>query len=225
MPAPRRDLDEVTVRSGGMPRRLRIAVAIAAVLVAAVGCESQNATSTGNDPGSSVGAPVRPGTGPGVAPGVDQLPDPRRRCATTSGGRDAPRAAIVLGDGPVYAAVGMRTLPQDGGVAQLDDDIRKDGFYYHKTLWAVRRSDKGPFNVTASEVGGSRPVRFFDGQRTHRRLRLPRPDSRWGYTPSTTLIPGSGCFAFDIAGPKASYRLVFEAAVAKVKRPEKVPPG
>jgi hypothetical protein len=65
----------------------------------------------------------------------------------------------------------------------------------------------------ASSYPDGRSVRFFDGRKQHRVLRLPRPSRAWGYATTTTLVPGPGCYAFRVTGRGLDQRIVFQAAL------------
>jgi hypothetical protein len=47
----------------------------------------------------------------------------------------------------------------------------------------------------------------------NRELRLPEPDGEWGYAVTSTLLPGPGCFVFEVAGRRVHDRIVFKAIV------------
>jgi hypothetical protein len=107
-------------------------------------------------------------------------------CPRTPGGRNAPKVAITLGDGPAYPVLGMTAPPPaHGGVANLDSDLRTHGFIGHKTLWAVSPNAPRDLVVRARKLRSRQPVRFLYGYRTpivHQTLRLPQPEGN-GATP------------------------------------------
>jgi hypothetical protein len=136
------------------------------------------------------------------------------RCPRTRGGRPNPRIAIALGDGPAYPVMGMAAPPPSpAGVADLSDDERRNGWYLHKTLWAVSRVYSGPVLIRARQVDGSRPVRFaIDGGTALAELTFSaerRPHWRFGV--SDTLLRSPGCYAFQVDGSTFSDVIVFEA--------------
>jgi len=45
----------------------------------------------------------------------------------------------------------------------------------------------------------------------HRTLRLPQPDGEWSYAVTSTLLPGAGCYVFDVLGRGVHERIVFKA--------------
>jgi hypothetical protein len=136
------------------------------------------------------------------------------RCPRTGGGRPDPRIAVALGDGPAYPVMGMAAPPPSpAGVADLSDDLRRNGWYLHKTLWAVSRRYSGPILIRGRQVDGSRPVRFaINGATALGELSFSaerRPHWRFGV--SDTLLRSPGCYAFQLDGSTFSYVIVFEA--------------
>jgi hypothetical protein len=140
-------------------------------------------------------------------------------CARTTGrhsvGQGVERLANPVGRGPVYVSLGMEALPPSSrGVATLrDDHVGKRG-YYHKTLWAVAPGYDHSVEVRGRMIGERRTALLFqtgdERLRLSRVLRLPASGG-WRATPSTTVIPRAGCFAFEIKGPELTQRILFEA--------------
>ena len=82
-------------------------------------------------------------------------------CPKTRGGRPNRRVAIALGDGPAYPVMGMAASPPSpAGVVDLGDDLRRNGWYFHKTLWAVSKGYSGPVLIRGRQVDGSGRLRF-----------------------------------------------------------------
>lgn len=137
------------------------------------------------------------------------------RCPRSSSGRAAPEVYFTLGPGPAYPVLGTRN-----GVAQLTSDERRGDSYWHKTLWAIGPSFRGPVLVRGRRIDGSGAVEFsLGGGRPQKELRLSpaRADAEahWRYAPSATIIPTPGCYAFQIDGATFSHTAVFLARLAR----------
>jgi hypothetical protein len=144
-----------------------------------------------------------------------QLPHvgPGDPCPRTPGGRAAPRVAITLGNGPIYPVLGFSAAPPaPAGVVHLDPRTRERGFYRHKTLWAISARYRGPVLVRGRRIDGPGVLHFWPVRPYRRELRFPAdPAGRWRYAPTTTLLAGPGCFAFQIDGLGFSRVIVFRA--------------
>jgi hypothetical protein len=157
----------------------------------------------------------RPLAIPTMAPGA--------ACPRTPGGRPNPDVGIALGSGPAYPVLGFEgnhAPPSPKGVVRLAAEDRKGNTYWHKTLWAVDPNYDGPilirgrgidpqlslwFVLPSSTVGGS--------ERKVRELHMRAEQSKsWRYGPSVTILPGPGCYAFQVDGTTFSEVMVFEAA-------------
>ncbi len=135
------------------------------------------------------------------------------KCPRTSGGRQAPKVAITLGDGPVYPVLGMsEPPPRPGGVATLSDDIRRGGWYWHKTLWGIDEGYVGPVLIRGARIDRPGLLRFGIDWKVRRALEMPaEQEPQWRYGPSTTLLRGPGCYAFQVDGTNFSEVIVFAA--------------
>ena len=137
-----------------------------------------------------------------------QAPRPSRgRCPRSATARGVPSIAFPLGSGPVYVGLGAAN-----GIAPLADDTRRNGVYFHKTLWAVSPRYRGPLLIRGRPLGRSGVLRFELGMQ--RELRWPsdrRTRGRWRYVPTHTVIPREGCYAFRIDGIGFSETLTFLA--------------
>ncbi len=144
---------------------------------------------------------------PTVAPGA--------ACPRTPGGRPSPDVAIALGSGPAYPVLGFEgnhVPPSPKALVPLYADERKGTAYWHKTLWAVDPSYDGPVLIRGVGIDPPRAIRFAFDERHLRELEFPAQDSdSWRYGPSFTVIPGSGCYAFQVDGITFSKVIVFEA--------------
>jgi len=141
-------------------------------------------------------------------------------CPRTRGGRPSENVGIALGDGPAYPVLGMEQAPPAaGGVVSLFRNERRGRAYRVKTLWAVRPGTPSGLVVRAARYRRGEPVRFLLGGgedlRRPWRLGLPHGSGGWGYAPSVTLLPGAGCYVFEVRGEGVDDRIVFEAALAE----------
>ena len=135
----------------------------------------------------------------------------RRPCPRSSSARTAARVSWPLGPGPVYPALGS-----PNGDASLEDDPVQNGWYLHKTLWAISPRYRGPILIRGARVDGSGALRFnFRLTREFKLHRLPaKAASRWGYVSSRTALRGPGCYAFQVDGSTFSTVIIFEAKLA-----------
>ena len=205
-----------------MPSIRTLCVASAAILLVtacsgggASGSEGDQASSANAKPGEDVSAEestlrralhLRP-----LSPGDE--------CPRTPGGRRAPRVAITLGDGPAYPVLGMsEPPPRPAGVASLGDDIRRGGWYWHKTLWAVDKRYRGALLIRGARIDRPGPLRFGIGDPEAgdygivSQLDMPvEQQARWRYGVSSTLLRSPGCYAFQVDGTSFSDVIVFAA--------------
>jgi hypothetical protein len=200
-----------------MPSIRSLAVASAAILVV-------TACSGGGADGSEVEQRSSTPTNPGEEVNAEQSTlrrEPHLRplssgdeCPRTSGGRQAPKVAITLGDGPAYPVLGMsEPPPRAAGVASLRDDIRRGGWYWHKTLWAVDKRYRGPLLIRGARIDRPGPMRFGSDYEVLRELEMPAEQQvHWRYGVSSTLLRGPGCYAFQVDGTNFSDIIVFAAA-------------
>lgn len=135
-------------------------------------------------------------------------------CPRTPGGRHAPKVAITLGDGPAYPVLGMsEPPPRPAGVVSLRDDIRRGGWYWHKTLWAVDKAYHGPLLIRGARIHRPGLMRFGSDYEVLRELEMPAERQvRWRYGVSSTLLRGPGCYAFQVDGTNFTDVIVFAAA-------------
>jgi hypothetical protein len=132
----------------------------------------------------------------------------RQRCPRARVAYAAPRVGATLGSGPAFPVLGS---PE--GIAALRDDLRQQGWYLHKTLWAVSAAYRGPVLVRGARIDARAPVFFM--RHRQRELRFP-PVPRgvepvWRYFPSRTVLHAPGCYAFQIDGDSFTKIIVFEA--------------
>jgi hypothetical protein len=118
--------------------------------------------------------------------------------------------AFPRGDGPVYVGLGT------GGVVHYtDDNLEHEGWYYHKTLWAIAPEYTDVVTISGHQVDGPGALRFnpaggFPGQQLER-LDVPEGTGEWRYGPSDTLLRAPGCYVFEIRGPELRQSITFEA--------------
>jgi hypothetical protein len=140
-----------------------------------------------------------------------RLPRLRRgtRCPRSRSSRAAPQITYSLGSGPAYVNLGS-----PGGLAFLGDDVRIDGLRAHKTLWAVSPRYRGALLIRGRRLDGRGVVRFGPRRRARSWWRglWPEQNGRWRYGGADTLLPGPGCYAFQVDGTTFSRQIVFEAS-------------
>lgn len=185
-----------------------IAVLIA---VGAVGCihgsgksgavESAERQSTGGE------APADPLRRPLKLPRIA----PAEPCPRTSGGRPNPDIAIALGSGPAHPVPGFEAGKR---VVELSADERRSGSYWHKTLWAVDPEYDGRVLIRGRGISPPQKIGFGYDHRELRELEFHAQETdRWRYGPSVTILPGPGCYAFQVDGTNFSEVIVFEAVL------------
>jgi hypothetical protein len=128
---------------------------------------------------------------------------PGDRCPVSRLSRAAPGVGATLGTGPAYPVLS----------GALADDLLVGGLRGHKTLWAVAPGYRGALLIRGRRLDGRGVLRFWPG-RTPRlwwRGLWQEQRPRWRYGASTTLVPGPGCYAFQVEGTTFSRRIVFEA--------------
>jgi hypothetical protein len=143
---------------------------------------------------------------------------PGAACPGTAGGLPSPDVAIALGSGPAYPVLGFEGdhVPSSPkAVVPLYADERKGSVYWHKTLWAVDPAYDGPVLIRGAGLDPPQPMRFGYDERQLRELEFPAEKSKsWRYGPSFTIVPGPGCYAFQVDGTNFSKVIVFQAARA-----------
>ena len=132
---------------------------------------------------------------------------PNRRRATKPGRGDSARFRACIW-----------VLGFEGGkrVVELRADERRGGSYWHKTLWAIDPEYDGPVLIRGRGIRPSQAMGLgYDGQ-VFTELELPAEKTkRWRYAPSFTILPSSGCYAFQVDGASFSEVIVFAAAESR----------
>jgi hypothetical protein len=107
---------------------------------------------------------------------------------------------------------GNHVPPSPKAVVPLYPDERKGSAYWHKTLWAVDPSYDGPVLIRGAGIDPPRAIRFGYDERQLRELEFPAEETNsWRYGPSVSILPGPGCYAFQVDGATFSKVIVFEA--------------
>ncbi|MEJ7698020.1 MAG: hypothetical protein WKF78_15770 [Candidatus Limnocylindrales bacterium] len=118
-----------------------------------------------------------------------------------------------MGQGPVYP-IG---LGRDGNLGLLDT-ATVDGRFYLKTLWFSAPNYAGPVLIRGGRIDGDASVSFGVGDRYGlEELRLPVQgwaysdgvDPSWRQWPSTTGVPTTGCYAYQVDGSAFTLHIVF----------------
>lgn len=153
-------------------------------------------------------------TGPSESRGEAAGPTPTQQtCSERPVPLDRPdvrAVAFARGEGPVYAGLGAA-----GQVRYTEDNRQHDGWYYHKTLWAVAPEYEGSLSITGHQLDGPNRLLFnmgrFPGKKL-RRLSMPSDSSgEWRYGPSDTLIRAPGCYTFEVEGEGFRQLITFTA--------------
>jgi len=181
------------------------------IAVGAVGCLH------GSDKSGSVESAERQSVG------AEAPADPLRRplklprvaadepCPRTPGGRPNPDIAIALGSGPAYPVPGFEAGKR---VVELTADERKGGSYWQKTLWAVDPEYDARVLIRGRGISPPQKMGFGYDNRELRELEFHAQETdRWRYGPSVTILPGPGCYAFQVDGTTFSEVIVFEAVL------------
>jgi hypothetical protein len=120
------------------------------------------------------------------------------------------KVAFPIGGGPAYVGLGSSR-----GLADLDArELRRGRFFLHKTLWAISPTYDGPLLVRGRRLDFKGVLRFSLPGLTLDELHFTRAyleTAGWRYGPTTTAIPGPGCYAFQIDGRGFSEVLAFQA--------------
>jgi hypothetical protein len=153
-------------------------------------------------------------------------------CPRTPGGRPNPDIGVALGSGPVYPVLGLQLgkppPAPEAGVLLYDTELR-DGAYWHKTLWAVDPRYDGPVLIRGRALDAPHAMQFVvpsggpgGSQRHVDELEFPAEESEtWRYGPSITVLPGPGCYAFQVDGTSFSDVIVFKAVHPLEGKPQR----
>jgi hypothetical protein len=121
--------------------------------------------------------------------------------------------AYARGTWPVYVGLGT------GRVIHYREDQHHDGWWYHKTLWALAPDYGGGVTITGYQIDGSHRLMFnaagpVDQQLDRLRFepRTSTASEKWRYGPSSTLIGAPGCYVFELRRPGSVDYITFIAA-------------
>jgi hypothetical protein len=131
------------------------------------------------------------------------------RCQRSQTGKRAPAVGYTLGEGPAFPV-----LTSGAGIAELERNELRGGWYRHKTLWAISPGYRGPLLVRGARIDAPGTTRFAGRSGLQRMLRLPGHwpgTTGWRYFPSATGLRGPGCYAFQIDGLSLTRVVMFEA--------------
>lgn len=130
-------------------------------------------------------------------------------CPRSPGGRPNPDIGVALGAGPAYAVLGFEGRKN---VVELTADELRDGSYWHKTLWAIDPDYDGSVHIQGRGIDPVQKIAFgYDGRALTELEFHAEETDRWRYGPSDTILPGPGCYAFDVRGEGFSDVIVFQA--------------
>jgi hypothetical protein len=139
-------------------------------------------------------------------------------CPVSSAIRVDSHSPIAIGNGPVYAAIGL-DQPSQHPVMSFTDaqhyaNGQSQGWGGTKVRWFVRPSYYGPLLIRGSQLDDSHQIRFDDGILPEIALDIPQGGSQqWYDRPSETRLQVPGCYAYQVDGIHFSQILVFQAVV------------
>jgi hypothetical protein len=115
----------------------------------------------------------------------------------------------VLGPGPAYAGA----FAQDATVHYGSSPVEAGGWRGFKVLWIVRPGYRDRLLIRGRQLDGQAAIQFA-GQTQEMRIGRWGTASGapgWGHRPSTEWVRTSGCYGFQLDGPRFSRVLVFRA--------------
>jgi hypothetical protein len=132
-------------------------------------------------------------------------------CPRSSGRQVSSAFGTAFGDGPVY--------PVFGSSDALIEPVAIDGPFRSKVLWVGSSSYQGPALIRGAQLDGSGVVEFAtEGSASTSDLRLlvagatsEGEEPGWREWPSYTVVPGSGCYAYQVDGTTFGLVIVFAA--------------
>lgn len=136
-------------------------------------------------------------------------------CPRSLGRQVSAAFGTAFGDGPVY--------PVFGPSEALIEPVAVDGGYRSKVLWVGSSSYQGPVLIRGAQLDGSGVVEFAtEGSGSTSELRLlvalatsEGEEPGWREWPSYTVVPGSGCFGYQVDGTTFGLVIVFAARVVE----------
>jgi hypothetical protein len=132
-------------------------------------------------------------------------------CPRSSGRQVSSAFGTAFGDGPVY--------PVFGSSDALIEPVAIDGPFRSKVLWVGSSTYQGPALIRGAQLDGSGVVEFAtEGSASTSDLRLlvagatsEGEEPGWREWPSYTVVPGSGCYAYQVDGTTFGLVIVFAA--------------
>jgi hypothetical protein len=148
-----------------------------------------------------------------------------KACPVSGGSRTAVPAeqhifgagGVWFGSGPVYFFLAWKATSDDDATFALEPVPYEGNAYRAKTPWVSAPSYLGPILARGHALDtSSRALRFAaNGSEPTDRLQLQAPcapgASLWSFWPSSTWVPGPGCYGLQIDTLLGSDVIVFEA--------------
>jgi hypothetical protein len=135
-------------------------------------------------------------------------------CPTTPGHNVDPDLIEVVGDGPVYVALGIA----DTLYYAPAKNFGSEEWAGQKTLWALPHGFAGMVLVRGQQLDGPNEVRFGRGDVPSAELLFyapgeaqSDPPSGWTYEIDYTRVRAPGCYAYQIDGETFSDVVIFRA--------------
>jgi hypothetical protein len=132
-------------------------------------------------------------------------------CPLTPVGDEVQGVAQTYGTGPVYATLGSRN-----STVELYSDMFEYGLYYTKVLWSF--TGEGPVLIRGHQLDGPADVGFEPDEPVPSGRKLSEltittdpPEGQTGFAATSVLIPGPGCYAFQVDTPSSTDVIVFKA--------------
>jgi hypothetical protein len=132
-------------------------------------------------------------------------------CPRSSGRQVSSAFGTAFGNGPVYPVFGS----SDASI----EPVAIDGSFRSKVLWVGSPSYQGPVLIRGVQLDGSGVVEFAtEGSGSTSELRLlvagatsEGEEPGWREWPSYTVVPGSGCYGYQVEGTTFGVVIVFAA--------------
>lgn len=126
-----------------------------------------------------------------------------------------PDVAPVMGDGPIYLALGRN------GTAPYEDRERGvDGIYWLKSLWVADPTYKSPALIRGRQLDGQHELQFTSYQQNSvTSLEFPvetgmsasGSERGWRFLTSQTGVRSAGCYGIQVDGLGFSETIIFRA--------------
>jgi hypothetical protein len=136
-------------------------------------------------------------------------------CPVSTVHRSVPKVAIAVGEGPVFAVLGMSEAPPAPGSVvhyETEEGASFRDLYAVKALWAVSRDHPGPVLLRGHQLDGPGDLFFqkSEGDPVEPFLAIPAGNEEWRYFPSAMFIGRAGCFGVQIDGQELLGAIVFK---------------